>query len=203
MTARRTPRLAAVVLAAGEGRRFGAIKQLATFRGQPLVCRTIDAARNAGAKPIVVVLGAHANAIEPVLRDTDVRITMNDAWASGIASSLRAGIAAVLASNEVDGVLILTIDQPLVDATMLRSLIDAFGGARAIVASRYAETIGIPVVIGRAHLADLSASVAGDRGAGAWLRARGSAVTTVDLPAAAHDADTIDTLHAMERSMLA
>lgn len=178
------------------------MKQLATFHGQPLALRAIDGARAAGADPIFVVLGAHADAVQLALRDTGVRVVVNDDWATGVASSLRAGIAAALDHENVDGVMILTIDQPLVDVATLRSLANALDHAHSIIASRYAGTIGVPIVVTREHLADLASSVAGDRGAGAWLRERGDAVTTIPVPAAEHDVDTVDALRALEKAVL-
>jgi len=60
--------IAAVVLAAGESSRLGRPKQLVEFRGRSLIRGAVEAAREAGCSPVVVVLGAKA---ETVRREID------------------------------------------------------------------------------------------------------------------------------------
>jgi CTP:molybdopterin cytidylyltransferase MocA len=188
------PRIGALVLSAGASSRLGRPKQLVTYHGEPLVRRAAAAAVAAGAAPVVVVLGAHAGAVEPALAGlTGVSTTTNEQWAQGIASSLAAGIRAVTALADCDGVLITLSDQPLVDATALRELVAAFDGTRRIVAAEYDGTVGVPALIGREHLDELL-QLSGDAGAGRWLRARLAAVTRVPTPGAALDIDTVDDL---------
>lgn len=187
------PAVGAVLLAAGAATRFGGPKQLAPYAGAPLVRRAAAAALAAGARPVVVVLGAHADAVRPALEGlAGVAAVTHAAWAEGLASSLAAGVRALLDAAPCDGVLLTLADQPLVDAAALRSLLDRFDEAHRVVAAAYAGTVGAPAVIGREHLADLLATLAGDAGAGRWLRARLPLVTRVPLPAAALDVDTAE-----------
>jgi CTP:molybdopterin cytidylyltransferase MocA len=180
----------AVVLAAGASTRLGAPKQLVMHAGEPLVRRAARAALAAGARPVLVVLGAHAGRIAPVLDGLDGASTIVHAgWRDGLASSLAAGLHALLAAARCDAILVTLADQPLVDASALRALLDRFGAARRIVAAEYDGVPGVPIVIGREHAAALM-RLTGDRGAGAWLRSRGAEVTRVPLPAAAVDVDT-------------
>lgn len=181
-----------MVLAAGASSRLGHPKQLVLHEGEPLVRRAAAAARDAGADPVVVVLGAHAAHVAPALLGlAAVRTVVNEAWATGMASSLAAGLRAVTADEACDGVLVTLADQPLVDATALRGLLAAFGAEHRVVASAYDGTIGVPAVFGREHVAELLA-LGGDAGAGAWLRRRRHAVATVPLAAASLDVDTPD-----------
>jgi len=196
-----TERVAAVVLAAGGSSRFGSAKQLALHAGEPLVRRAAVAAVDAGASPVFVVLGARADEVERALDGlAGVTLLRHEGWAEGLASSLAAGVRAAAADASCDGVLLTLADQPLVDAAALRTLLDAFGPARRIVAAEYAGTVGAPAVIGREHLDDLVVRLTGDAGAGKWLRARLTDVTRVPLPAAELDVDTADDAARLDRT---
>jgi molybdenum cofactor cytidylyltransferase len=169
---------------------LGFPKQLIVHEGEPLVGRIAAAAVEAGASPVVVVLGANAAMIAPALSGlASVTTVVNREWNTGLASSLVAGLSAVFEGAACDAVLITLADQPLVDAAALKRLIAAFDGERRIVASAYANTIGVPAVFAREHVADLM-RLTGDAGAGAWLRSRPSEVTCVPLDVAALDIDT-------------
>ena len=149
------------------------------------------AAVEAGAYPVVVVLGANAATIAPALAGLASVVTVvNQEWSKGLASSLATGLSAVLEDATCDGVLVTLADQPLVDAAALKRLVVAFGGERRIVASSYNDTIGVPAIFGREHI-DALMGLTGDAGAGSWLRSRSSEVTCVPLDAAAIDIDTL------------
>ena len=169
---------------------MGFPKQLIVHEGEPLVRRIAKAAVEAGADPVVVVLGANAELIAPALSGLEsVKTVMNREWSKGLASSLVAGLAAVLKDSSCEGVLVTLADQPLVDAAALRRLISAFDGERRIVASAYNNTVGVPAVFAREHVDDLM-RLTGDAGAGSWLRSRPNEVTLIPLDVAAFDIDT-------------
>ncbi len=180
----------AVILAAGPSTRLGYSKQLIVHEGEPLVRRAAIAAVEAGASPVVVVLGAHAEEIVPALALLpSVTLVMNDDWESGLASSLATGLRAVYQNVSCDGVLVMLADQPLIDAASLSQLLNAFKADNRIIASEYDDTIGVPVVIGREHVPDLM-ELKGDAGAGAWLRKQICQVTRIPMARAAMDVDT-------------
>jgi molybdenum cofactor cytidylyltransferase len=178
-----------VVLAAGASTRLGHPKQLATHEGEPLLRRAALAAVQAGARPVVVVLGAHAPQVAPALDGLDdVTVVVNAEWPTGLASSLGAGLRA-LGSASCDAALVTLADQPLVDAADLRRLLAAFGAPARVVAAEYDGTLGVPAIFGREHFAELLA-LTGDAGAGGWLRRHAGAVTAVPVPNASFDVDT-------------
>jgi molybdenum cofactor cytidylyltransferase len=180
----------AVILAAGPSTRLGYSKQLIDHEGEPLVRRAAMAAVEAGASPVIVVLGADAAAIKPVLSLLpSVTPVTNEDWETGLASSLTTGLRALNQKASRDGVLVMLADQPLIDAAALGQLLDAFNADNRIIASEYGDTIGVPVVIGREHVPELMA-LKGDAGAGAWLRKRIGDVTRVPMAIAATDVDT-------------
>jgi len=183
-------RFGAVVLAAGSSTRFGSPKQLLVYDGEPLIRRAATAAREAGAEEVVVVLGADAAVVAPAVSGlAHIRTIINDRWASGLASSIAAGIGALFEDAPYDAVLLTLADQPLVDANALKQLLDAFGNESRIVASAYNDTIGVPALFAAEHVPALL-RLKGDQGAGRWLRDRTNEVTTVTMDPAAVDIDS-------------
>lgn len=183
-------RFGAVVLAAGGSARFGSPKQLLVYNGEPLITRAAKAAREAGAEEVVVVLGADAAEVAPAVSGfAHIRTIVNDRWASGLGSSIAAGVTAVFDGARYDAVLLTLADQPLVDARALKQLLDAFGSESRIVASAYNNTIGVPALFAAEHVPALL-RLSGDQGAGRWLRDRANDVTTVTMDTAAVDIDS-------------
>ena len=129
---------AAIILAAGASSRLGEPKQLVMLAGERLLERAVRVAHEAGCAPIVVVLGAAADRVAAESSLGQATIVINDAWEEGMASSIRAGVAAL--TDELEGVILLTCDQPAVTADHLRLLSRRPGRA----ASAYAGRRGIP-----------------------------------------------------------
>jgi len=195
LTSKSTHRaIGSVVLAAGGSTRFGSTKQLLIHEGEPLVRRAAKAALDAGAKPVMVVLGADAPMIAPeVAKLRHVRTVINTHWATGLASSLATGLRALMEISGCDAVLVTLADQPNIDATALKKLITVFDNDHRIVASAYAGTIGVPAIFGCEYVKDLM-RLEGDTGAGKWLRDHPDVVTTVEIPEAEMDIDTEEDL---------
>src|ERR1700733_14472925 len=115
-----------IVLAAGASTRMGAPKQLIKIEGDSMIRRAIKAATDSGARPVVVVLGANANLIKAELNDLDFMLAINSQWQAGMATSIRAGLNAVLrATPHVEGVIIMPADQPKVGADSLDKILAA------------------------------------------------------------------------------
>jgi molybdenum cofactor cytidylyltransferase len=184
-------RVGAVVLAAGGSIRFGKAKQLAIFQGEPLVRRIVAAAKDAGCAPIVVVVGTAVTEITSGLAGLSVSIAEHPNWSNGLGSSIAVGVkhAAAIAAD-LDAAILLTCDQPCVNAATLRQLIQLhLEDGKPIVASAYAGTLGIPALFDRSCFADLL-QLTGDCGAKKNILARRTDVATFDFPAAAIDIDT-------------
>jgi molybdenum cofactor cytidylyltransferase len=128
-------RVAAVVLAAGQGLRFGGQKLLAPLGDRPLLQHALDAANASSLSPIVVVLGADADAIEAGVRTGRARLVRNPDHATGQASSMRVGLRSLDAS---DAAVIMLGDQPNVTAALLDALVAAqrSSGAPAVVCAQ-------------------------------------------------------------------
>src|SRR5262249_31770573 len=114
------PRVGAIILAAGESSRLGQPKQLLSFRGTTLLRHAVQTALSSVCRPVAVVLGAHFEMVTDKLNGLPIEIVKNEAWRDGMSSSLRMGLAAV--ESEVDAVILMLCDQPLVSVELLNRL---------------------------------------------------------------------------------
>jgi molybdenum cofactor cytidylyltransferase len=163
---------ALLVLAAGGSKRMGEPKQLLRVGGEPLIRRVTHTALEADLHPVIVVLGAQADRIRPHLQDLAVSIVENPSWQEGMASSLSAGVEAIMADvPRARGLIVMLADQPRLTAAHLMNLEAAQRASnRTIVASDYGDHLGPPAYFGRAHFPALLA-LRGDVGARELLRA--------------------------------
>jgi len=166
------PTVAAVVLAAGGGRRYGMPKALVEYGGSLLVERAVATAR-AVCDPVLVVLGAQA---VDVWRQADLdgaTVLANKEWETGMASSLRTGLDGLRGwpgGKGIDAALILLVDMPGMTAEALaRMTADAAPSTLAV--ATYGGVRGHPVLIGREHWAGVVATASGDEGARRYLAA--------------------------------
>ena len=160
------PNIGAVILAAGNSSRLGQPKQLLQFRGQTLVRRIVDAAHNAGCSPIVVVIGSDKDVVARELKRTNAIIVENEDWSDGMGTSIRSGVRRLIdIAPNTETIALLVCDQPLVDSDTIEHLV-ALGEKtkKAIVASRYAGTLGVPALFDRSCAEELLAL---DDGSGA------------------------------------
>jgi nicotine blue oxidoreductase len=114
-------------------------------------------------------------------------VVRNDAWADGMGSSLRVGLAELDSRAGVDRVLVTLVDLPGLTPPAVRRLIAADGD---LAAAAYDGERGHPVVLAREHWAGVAASAEGDRGAREYLRAHGPALVEVGDVADGADLDT-------------
>lgn len=140
--------VAAVLLAAGVGRRMGnKPKSLLELDGVPLIRRQIIALQGAGVVELVVVLGHHASAIAPLLQDLPLTLVTNPNPDASPISSQRLGLQSL--SGQTDAVLMALADQPLIDAQDVQQLINAFNQraeGTALVFPRVQGQPGNPVI---------------------------------------------------------
>lgn len=182
---------AALILAAGAGRRMGGPKALLVLDGETLLRRTVRRALEAGCAPVFAVVGDWANGLEGLAVQTILNLDADE----GMARSIRLGVRALPA--ETASVLILTVDQPEVDASLLRRLIQlAEGDPGQPAACSYQGTLGIPAVLPRRLFADLLA-LRGDRGAKAILMRQNT--LPLPFPGGAVDLDTPEDLDRLRR----
>ncbi len=184
-------RFGAVILAAGASTRMGSPKQLLQLEGRPLIVRAVESALASPAWPIVVVLGAHAPQIRPVLSRLPVLIAETPEWSEGMAASLRAGVNTLRQfSRALDGVLVALCDQPAFSADVIAQLIAAQSSSgRSIAAARFNGRHAAPALFTRDHF-DALCHLTGETGARDLLNNPASPVAPVELPSLALDLDT-------------
>ncbi|MDP9390040.1 MAG: nucleotidyltransferase family protein [Actinomycetota bacterium] len=181
-----SPSVAAVVLAAGGGRRYGMPKALVEYQGSLLVERAV---RTAGAvcDPVLVVLGARAL---DVWRSADLdgaTVLANADWESGMASSLRTGLEGLRGwPARIDAALVLLVDMPGMTAGALAALVSHVA-PDALAVATYGGVRGHPVLLGRDHWDGVIATATGDEGARRYLAER--EVTEVDCTGLADPTD--------------
>src|SRR5207245_8274228 len=152
LTAPPGDRVGVVLLAAGRGSRFGdeAPKTLARLGRRPLVTHAVAAATMSGLRPVVVVVGCQAADVAAAAGAL-AEVVENPDWESGMSTSLRAGLATLIADPTVTAVAVALADQPRIGADAYRRLAaPPRDGAQPAVAA-YGGPRGQPRPTRRAH----------------------------------------------------
>jgi len=194
----RAPRIAALVLAAGQSRRMGTLnKLLIGIDGKPMVRRVAEAAAASAASPLIVVTGHEREKVEAALAGLTLSCVANPDYALGLSTSLKRGLAALPA--DVDGAVICLGDMPMVSADTINRLIGAFNPVegRAVCVPTRRGKRGNPVLLARRLFADLN-GVSGDVGAREIIAAHPELVAEVEMESDAVLTD-IDTPQALAK----
>jgi molybdenum cofactor cytidylyltransferase len=192
--------VAGLVLAAGRSTRMGeANKLLQTVRGKPMLRHAVEAQLASRARPVIVVTGYQHEQVAAMLAGLDVELVHNPAFASGLASSVKVGLAAL--PQDARGVVVSLGDMPNVTAAVIDRLAQVFAEsseATAVVPTLLGQR-GNPVLLARALFPEVD-KLDGDQGARRLLDAAGDAVVEVPLddPAIALDVDTPEALAAID-----
>lgn len=184
----RSPKLAALILAAGYSSRMGRAKALLPFGGQTVLARVVRSFRQAGIDRIGVVTGHQAEQLEPLLHELEVGAIANPAYERGMFSSVQAGIAALPA--DVDACFLLPVDIPLVRPATIAALAANFAAQQApITYPRFSGRRGHPPLIARSLFAEILAGQ-GDGGLRALLQTHQAADVDVLDEGVVLDMDT-------------
>jgi CTP:molybdopterin cytidylyltransferase MocA len=170
-------RVAGLLLAAGEGRRYGMPKALVDNDGRLLVETAHETLRTGGCDPLIVVLGAAAAQVRAQADLGGAIVVENPDYATGMGSSLRTGLAAASATG-ADAVAVLLVDTPGITAAAVRRLA-AHASSDALATATYGGHPGHPVVIGRSHWDGVAASAIGDVGARPYMNGHRDVVVKV------------------------
>jgi molybdenum cofactor cytidylyltransferase len=188
----------AVVLAAGEARRFGGGKLAVSLEGRPLLQHVLDGLVEAGIPDPLVVVPPRTD-LDGAISWGAARRVVNPDPTRGLASSLVAGWTAALAAHpDADAVLVALGDQPRVPAAVVRRLLEApLEPARPFVAPRWSDGGRNPVRIELAAAPLVEAAV-GDRGLGPILTAHPELVRWLEVDGLNPDVDTRSDLERLE-----
>ncbi len=154
--------VAGIILAAGGSSRFGAPKQLLTWRGEPIIRHVARVALEGRLSPVIVVLGSSAEQIAPAINDLPLRIVINNGWENGMSSSIVTGLNEV--KNEVGAIVFIQADQPQCPPALICTLSEAHQASMSpIIAPHNGEQRGNPVLFDASTFDDL-AGLKGDTG---------------------------------------
>ena len=172
-----------LLLAAGEGSRFGGAKQLAEIAGEPMVRRTARVLLETDV-PVLVVTGAYAEEVEAVLDDLPLGLARCEDWQLGMGQSLAAGVRLLTRTfPHASAVLVCLADQPLLASAMLRGMLGRHRAVpRRILATEHLGVQGPPVLFPRDCFNRLAA-LSGPHGARALLKQETARVEAFASPA--------------------
>jgi nicotine blue oxidoreductase len=161
-----------LVLAAGEGKRFGGPKAPFELNGERLVDRAVRILHEAGAVHIYVVLGAWIGDVE------NADVIVNPDWETGMASSLRVGLSHLETQTNSQRAVITLVDLPGLTAQAIERVAS---DSHSISVATYDGTRGHPVAFNREHWEDVANSAHGDSGAREFLKAHMATTNNVEV----------------------
>jgi molybdenum cofactor cytidylyltransferase len=180
-----------IILAAGASTRMGSPKQLLPYQDNTLLQYSIDVALSTGFSPVIVVIGAMAQDILPIINNDRITIVENQEWQEGLGSSVRIGISTLMDQSPlVESAILMLCDQPFVTNSLLHQLVETkIATHKKIVASTYKNTAGVPVLFDKSFFPELL-QLQGQDGAKKLLIQHSAEVATVPFPEGAIDIDT-------------
>ena len=184
---------------------MGRPKQLLTYNGHTFLRKAAEVAVASVCRPLLVVLGAYADQLQSEIDGLLIRSVINDRWAEGMGSSIRAGLEALKHCDRegaAKAVILMLCDQPFVTAAVINNLVTAFrSNSKGIVASEYGGILGVPALFAREYFAALVA-LSGAAGAKQFIAAHASEVMRVPFPQGTTDVDTPEDYRQLLRAMM-
>lgn len=188
-----------IVLAAGDGSRLGGrAKALLPYRGRPLLHTVVEALSAGGCDEIVVVVGAHADAVTAAC-PAGVTVVRNPDWADGMSTSMRRGVDAAVgpdtAAGGPDTVALTVVDFPGITAELVRTVLTTHERG-TVTLPVFGDRPGHPVVFDAADAIAAAQQATGDEGARSFLARNRDRVRRPDCTSLADpgDVDTPDDL---------
>ena len=163
---------ATLILAAGQGKRFGGPKAPYIFQGKRLVDRAVENSRDAGIDKVFVVLGAWVGEVP------NAELIINQNWQEGMGSSLRVGLTELIPQIEIEEVLVSLVDLPDLNGALFSKIAKSPGH---LVSATYKGVRGHPVKIGRRHWIPIIETLSGDSGAKDYLNSHASELVLVEV----------------------
>ncbi len=189
-----------IILAAGASLRYGAPKQLLSFNGETLLRRIVRESVSSVCQPIVTVFGADARNLSRHIDEFAVHIIQNKDWKKGMGTSISVGIKKLLEIDEaVAGAVITVCDQPFVTSDVINDLVQNFNERQVLImASRYAETLGVPALFSRRLFPELT-TLKNSSGAKELIERFSNETAAIDFSEGAIDIDTPEDFHRVKK----
>ena len=193
-------KISSIILAAGNSSRLsGETKQLLEFQGKTFLRRSAETALAANFYSTVVVLGANPENMRKEIEDLQVKIAVNENWAIGMNSSIKTGLAELIKEENIDAVVIMLCDQPLVTTETLLNLCEAFiQTGKPIAACQYENTVGVPALFSSEVFGELM-SLHESEGAKKIIEKYEGKTALVAAPEAGLDVDTLEDYEKLKR----
>jgi molybdenum cofactor cytidylyltransferase len=173
---------------------MGQSKQQLLINGKTLLALAAETALQADVGNVIVVLGDAEEDNRQLLKEMPLEIIFNPLWETGMGSSLKAGLSYALTINpETKAIIVMVCDQPLLQSTHLKLLIEKYKSTQAIlVASSYANTKGVPALFD-SKLFDSLLKLANAQGAKKIIQQH--PCETINFPEGVVDLDTPEGYH--------
>ncbi|MFQ5839249.1 MAG: NTP transferase domain-containing protein [Candidatus Methylomirabilales bacterium] len=192
--------ISAIILAAGASTRFGRCKQLMRLGDKTMLEHVLHTVSRSAVQDVILVLGAHAEAILHEVQTGGARVVINQAYAEGLSSSLQAGLR--MLPTTAEAALIVLADQPFVSPRTLDTLIEEYRRhSPAAVIPVYHGARGNPVLVDRSIFAEIM-RVRGDIGCRAIFGSHGENIlkVAVDDPGIMRDIDSLEDFESTRES---
>nr|WP_293300601.1 nucleotidyltransferase family protein [Allomuricauda sp.] len=189
-----------LILAAGASSRMkGKAKQLLPWKDTTLLGHAIVQAKKVS-DSVTVVLGARAEHIQNAIPNT-VESIHNSNWELGMGSSISKGVQHILKENpSPDGILIMLVDQPLLEAPYLNQLKSKFEkDLSKITATAYGEKVGVPAIFPKHLFLELT-QLSGNFGARQIIKAHKKQISVLQPEGKEIDIDTIETYNQLTKT---
>lgn len=148
-------KVSAILLAAGESKRMGKLKQLMPLGNTTIVEQTIDNLLSSGVSEVIVVLGHRAEEVMKRVATRPIKIAVNPIYHQGMGTSIAAGLN--LVDSRAQAVMLALGDQPFVDSQTLNRLIEEFDTHdKGIAIPTYQGRRGHPIIFSIKYKAQLS-----------------------------------------------
>ena len=175
-------KLAFIMLAAGNSRRFGSNKLMYEVEGKTMYLRTLRQLQKAGAKMqnsrIVVVTQEKYAEIIDAAKEIGAEALINQQPERGISSSMQIGLEHV---KDVDACLFTVADQPWLTAETIIALYDAFQSEnKGMACTVWGEKTGNPCIFSKKYYKELMA-ISGDRGGKQIIKKHPEDVTYLNI----------------------
>jgi len=183
----------AIILAAGASLRMGKPKQMLDIGGEKLLIKTVKAVLQTELSRVAVILGSDEEAHREILKGLPIELVYNADWKSGMGSSLKSGMRHLTAGNHsLEAVIVSVCDQPLLTSDTISNLLKKYQETgKQIIASRYSQMPGVPVLFGKPYFESLT-RLPDDQGAKKIILQNLSDVCEVDFPGGEIDLDTLE-----------
>lgn len=182
-----------VILAAGEAKRFGRLKQLVPWGGKPLIRHIVEIALGSNLTELILVTGAGGDEVAKAVCDLPVKIVANPSWKNGLGSSIQTGMMALPLNS--GAVIFILADQPFLTPSILNTLIDRHSlELSPIVMPQVSGQRTNPVLFDRVTFTDLRA-LNGDAGGKTLFSSYNNILVPWDEESLTYEIDTQDDYH--------